>query len=131
MDKNMTKSVREKMMAKINARAKKLDAIKKKTSPKTYREYILDFITEMDEICLTAKDEIQFSIDIDSCAQMLIGRLRTVDPGIHAEIIWNCPEDWKDLRAIGVTIKWSKEYQKENPDAGEQEFVDVTDLLFM
>ena len=118
-------------MAKINARAKKLDAIKEKTTAKSYREYILDFITEMDDVCLTATDEIQFMMDIDSCADMLIGRLRTIDPGIHAEVIWNCPEDWKNLRAVGVTITWSDAYRKENQDVDEQEFVDVTDLLFM
>ena len=127
----MTKTAREKMMAKINAHAKKLDAIKKKTEVKTYREYILDFITEMDDICITATDEVQFLIDIEACADMLIGRLRTVDPGIHAEVIFNNPKDWKDLRAVGVTITWSDNYRKLNQGIDEQEFVDVTDLLFM
>ncbi len=127
----MGKTAKQKMMDKIKAKAKNIQDIKDKTCVKGHREYVFDFITEMDEICLTATDELHFSIDIDVCADMLWKRLKVIDPDIHINVLFNEPDDWKDLRAVGVIITWSQAYQKENPDVNEEEFIDIMDLLFM
>ena len=119
------------MMDQVNAKAKKNKGLQDNSHPKTHKEYVLDFITKMDEICITAQDEICFAVDMEAAAEMLLSKLKTVDQHVHAEVIWNGSKNWKELRAVGVTITWSREHLKLYPGTDEQEFVDVTELLFM
>ena len=121
---------RKDILDKINRRAKRIEYLKKNTRSKTYRQYVLEFLEKVDEVRLQDIDEIDFMVAIDSAATMLLARLSTIDHGVNAEVIWNNPDHYKDLRAVGVTIYWSKEYRVLYPDANPEEFVDVTELLF-
>jgi hypothetical protein len=116
------------MIAKKEAQIKK---IRHETTDRTYQQYILKFLEELEEAYLVnMSDELEFWRTLNSVSDKLLGRLQTFDPGVNAEVIWNSPEHWKDLRAVGVTIRWSKEYRAINKNVDEEEFVDVTELMF-
>lgn len=104
------------------------------TTDRTYKQYVLKFIEEMEDIYVNNMESVMdFVSCYNSAREKLLGQLRCFDPDVRVEELWNNRkdwEDWKNYRILGVIIKWSKAHLKKNPNTDPEELVDASELLF-
>jgi len=99
------KDAHNQVLDMIKKRIKKSNQLKSRScKDKTYKQEIIKFLEDLEIVYINASSEVEYSCQLDIACSKLLARLRTFDINVNATIKWNDPIDWKDLRAIGVTI---------------------------
>lgn len=120
-------------MRKIQARVKQNQALKNKQARRRGPYgLVTDFIKTMETISENAKNAVDFGLDLEREAGLLLDKFKQIDPEVELELKWNSPdmvEDWKDLALEGVLIKWSKFWRIEHPLEFPTKYIDISDLM--
>jgi hypothetical protein len=126
-------SARDDVMKMISKKQKKSTAFKKKEAIKigTYG-LVMRFIEAMERVSASSKNALDYNDGLQRETRALVTSFQQLDPEVQLEISWSNHDDsenWKDLTAEGVTIKWSQKYADENPTEGRELYIDVGTLL--
>lgn len=113
----------------IDKKAKQIRDIRKKSSKsRTPKELVLQFLEEVEPIYSIAKSAGEFYAMLDLITKDLDNKMKIIDYGVSMEVEWNGAEDWRNLRASGIRIRWSKFYQNRY-GVEEEQYIDITTLL--
>lgn len=117
----------------IAKKQKRSTAFKKKEANKIGPYGLVDrFINAMEKVSITSKNATDYNDGLTREVRALSTSLQQLDIGVSFDIIWSNHDDsenWKDLTAEGITIRWSEEYVKNNPTEGRELNIDVGTLL--
>ncbi len=126
----MSRSERAKMLDRVAKRAQRIKDLRVKTSKSvTYTHHVFNFLKEMEKIYPLAKDAVDFDAMLGGACKMLDQQIKTIDPYVKIEILWNDAEDWTNLRATGVKIMWSGSHMNRYPGKQAEEYIDITQAL--
>lgn len=95
----------------------------------THVQEVLRCLNNLDLLAQEATNEVDMHVAMEGQCKMLYSRLRSFDPYVRAKVDWNEPQDWRDLRPVGIRIFWSGYYLRLHPEANEEEYIDVSRLL--
>jgi hypothetical protein len=120
-------------MKMIAKKQKKSTAFKKKEAARIGPYgLVMKFIEGMEKISATSKNAMEYDDGLQREVRALTTSFQQIDKDISLDIVWSNhddSEDWKDLTAEGVTIKWSQSYVDKNPTQGRELYIDVGTLL--
>lgn len=122
--------VKAAMMAKIKCKASKIRESRTNSSKKRSPEDIVfEFLKEMEDIYAAAGDPIEFDIMLDRASKWMDYKMRSYDNRVSLDIIFNDTDNWKELRAQGVHIRWSEGFAKGNPEHPTEQYFDLTHMF--
>lgn len=126
-------NVRDEVMKMIARKQRKSTAFKKKEANRIGPYgLVVRFIESMEKVSLNSKNAMEYDDGLQREVRALTTSFEQLDPNIQLEISWSHHDDsenWKDLTAEGVTIKWSDGYSEKNPTEGKELHIDVGTLL--
>ena len=126
----MTKSARSKMLDRINKRAKRVKEQREKSRKRfSYTHIIYSFLQDIEKIYVIATNAVEFQSMLNDLTKHLDIKMKAIDYGVQMEIMWNSAEEWTQLRATGVKIKWSDNHIKLNPGVQQEEYIDVMQFV--
>ena len=102
--------VRKNLLAQIRRKAKSYEKITYDIS--VISKAVAKAVTKLDLLPTTAKNHADFSIELDLTLSELSKTLRTMDKRVIVTARWHDEEnitEVKDLRILGIQIKWSNE----------------------
>ena len=120
------------MLDRVNKRAKRVKEMREKSRKDvSHTRIIYDFLVNLENMYKIAKDPFEYKVMLDDLCKVLESRMRGLDPKVYLEIVWNTSDDdsWTQLRATGVTIKWSSGYIERTPGVIQDEYIDVMQFL--
>ena len=124
---------KEKAMELIQAKMKKNKAYKQKEARrKGPYGLVTEFIKDMESVKGRCKSAMDFDMELQREAQLLLDRFKQIDPEVDLELKWNQPdkvESWEDLLVEGVVIKWSRFWLRKHPFEDETKYIDITELF--
>lgn len=121
--------IKKKLIEEIDRRIqKKKEARERALEKSTLEAFVLAFIKNVEEINTIATNEVEWQMHVDNAVQSLKGQICSFDNSAKLEVSW-FEEEGKPPVVDGVTIKWSRFYQKLN-NCDPELFLDVTELLF-
>lgn len=117
----------------IAKKQKRSTAFKKKEANKIGAYGLVSrFVNAMEKVSVSSKNATDFNDGMTREVRALQTSLQQLDLGVSFQILWSNHDDsenWKDLTAEGVTIKWSEDYVNKNPTEGRELNIDVGTLL--
>lgn len=121
------------VMRMIAKKQKKSTAFKKKEASRIGPYgLVMRFIESMETVSRCSQNAMEYDDGLQREVRALTTSFQQLDGTVQLEISWSNhddSQDWKDLTAEGVTIKWSNEYSEKNPTEGKELYIDVGTLL--
>lgn len=123
------KNIKDELFKEIEERIKKKNEARERALNKsTLEAFVLAFIKNIEEISMMTTNKIEWQMHAENAIHSLRGQIHSFDNYAKLEVSWLEEED-RPPTVNGVTIKWSRQYQKLH-NCDSELFLDVTELLF-
>lgn len=123
---------KKKMMDMVNKKAKVFKEYRTNSSRSlTPNKILLIFIKAIEYAQASSSDQYDFDSYLNKASNMMLSRFKGLDPNVNITIHWNTgdSDSWQELMPTGITITWSDDYIKQNPDKDKEETIDIVHLL--
>lgn len=124
---------KDEVMKMIAKKQKQSAAYRMKTAQKMGPYNIIaEFIRGMEKVVTESKNSLEFDAGLDREAALLDSRMKAIDPEVNLQVIWNNEvnaDNWKDLQAEGVLIKWSRFYLSKHNLEPAEKLIDIGSLF--
>lgn len=126
-------NAKDEVMKMIAKKQKRNTSFRNRSAKRTnIHSIVVEFIKAMEKVLTESKSHLDFDTGMNREATMLEQRMRSLDPGVKLQVLWNnenATENWQELQVEGIKIMWSGFYLGKHPFESPEKYIDVGSLF--